>query len=80
LKIADCRLPIELTIDDWGLEIGLSSVDLIDDCPFRIALPIVTPMPNPQSSVQSAIINPVANPQSPIVNTICSLQSAIGNG
>jgi hypothetical protein len=64
LPIADCRLPIALSIANCGLTTGL---------------PIVNSIVNRQSLIELTIPNPIDDRQSPIVNSIGNLQSAVGN-
>jgi hypothetical protein len=78
LQIADCRL----TIDDWGLPIGLAIADWITECRLPIALSIVDwagksqrrciAIGNAHLNRQSAIHISIGNRQS-------AIKSAIGN-
>jgi hypothetical protein len=75
-------MPIELSIGDWGLPMGLAIEDLIGDWGLGIGLAIGdwgfgNSIINRQSPIQSPILNPIPNPQSAIQSAICSLQSAI---
>jgi len=78
LQIADCRLPIALSIADLRLSTGLQFGEWIADWRLGSGLGIAeSPIPIRQSTPQSAIQSPIPNRQSPIQSAICSRQSAI---